>query len=102
MDVSQSHRTKQQILHDLHDAVHYDALASTKEVVHEEMQDDGAYGEIGECSVNDLTTVTIVNTTTHLSGDTSLNSPRLSGLTCARKDAVRTNWPTVLPKLGRR
>ncbi len=36
---------------------------------------------------------------THRSGDTSLNSFLFSELTWARKDAVRTNWPTVLEKL---
>jgi len=32
-----------------------------------------------------------------LSGDTSLNSERFWGLTCARREAVRTNCPIELP-----
>jgi hypothetical protein len=35
----------------------------------------------------------------YLSGETSLNSDLFSGLTCARRDAVRTNWPTELANL---
>ena len=35
----------------------------------------------------------------YLSGDTSLNSFLFSGFTCERRDAVRTNWPTLLEKL---
>lgn len=34
------------------------------------------------------------------SGDTSLNSFLFSGLTCERKEAVKTNWPIVLEKLA--
>lgn len=33
------------------------------------------------------------------SGETSLNSFRLAGFTCARRDAVKTNCPTQLEKL---
>lgn len=33
------------------------------------------------------------------SGETSLNSDLFSGLTCARRDAVRTNCPTELANL---
>lgn len=36
------------------------------------------------------------------SGETSLNSERFSGLTCARREAVRTNWPTQLAKPARK
>jgi hypothetical protein len=36
---------------------------------------------------------------TDLSGETSLNSPWLAGLAWERKEAVKTNWPTVLAKL---
>lgn len=39
---------------------------------------------------------------TYLSGDTSLNSERFSGLTCARREAVRTNCPTELANLRSR
>ena len=35
----------------------------------------------------------------HLSGETSLNSALLSGLTCERNDAAKTNCPTVLENL---
>lgn len=36
----------------------------------------------------------------HLSGETSLNSSLLSGLTCERNDAAKTNCPTVLENLN--
>jgi len=37
---------------------------------------------------------------THLSGDTALNSVRFATLTCERNDAVSTNCPTVLANLS--
>lgn len=36
------------------------------------------------------------------SGETSLNSDRFPGLTCARREAVRTNCPTQLAKPARK
>ena len=42
-----------------------------------------------------------VDRETHRSGDTSLKVSLFSGFTCDRSDAVRTNCPTQLEKLGR-
>jgi hypothetical protein len=77
---------------------------SSEEVEHEEVQHDRAQHKVRERTVDrsrkQRHSIT-QGESAHRSGDTSLNSARFSGFTCERRDAVRTNWPTLLANLHR-
>jgi len=77
---------------------------SSEKVEYKKVEDDRTQCEIGKRSVRARwPCMTAMNKgRTDLSGDTSLNSERFSGLTCALSEAVRTNCPTELANLHSR